>query len=380
MFQTCSQSPYFLTMLMEHLHQLAVYGGISLTAFLIFLLSRDWHKLHKQVLTGILFHFLVLFVVYALLPGQALAISLAPLFILLLYTLGPLIYTYVEAIYHRHLQINTAFYWRMRWAFLALLGMSIIAILPINEALELWLNLGLALLGLVSLWWFTIAAYRRLIHYRKLIRDQYANTEKLELQWLSNWMKGMLLLLFADVLFGLAASVLPQLQHVLHLNVLAYSIFIVYIGYQGIQQDGVFLPASNKESIEPQTSTAPSYPNLGSNAAIKHQIEALEKLLKEKELYRQNDLSLRYLAEAMDLNEKQLSALLNQHLQTNFYEYINRYRVSAVQEAIRRGDAERYTLLAIALDCGFSSKSSFNRIFKQHSGQTPTAFKKGFDT
>ena len=137
-------------MLMEHLHQLAVYGGISLTAFLIFLLSRDWHKLHKQVLTGILFHFLVLFVVYALLPGQALAITLAPLFILLLYTLGPLIYTYVESIYHRHLQINTAFYWRMRWAFLALLGLP----WPLFGIPWPLLGLPLASLGLplASLW------------------------------------------------------------------------------------------------------------------------------------------------------------------------------------------------------------------------------------
>ena len=58
----------------------------------------------------------------------------------------------------------------------------------------------------------------------------------------------------------------------------------------------------------------------------------------------------------------------------NFNDYINAHRVEAVKEAIRNGSSKELTLLAIALDCGFNSKTTFNRAFKKHSGISPKSF------
>lgn len=54
---------------------------------------------------------------------------------------------------------------------------------------------------------------------------------------------------------------------------------------------------------------------------------------------------------------------------------MNGYRVREVQRRIQAGDAERLTMLAIALDAGFASKSTFNLVFKKHTGRTPSDFR-----
>ncbi|MEL6654813.1 MAG: helix-turn-helix domain-containing protein [Bacteroidota bacterium] len=363
-------------MLIEFIYNLSVYGGISLAAFLIFLLARDLRQLNKRILIGILLHFLLLFAAYAFVSAS-IALRLMPIFLVLIYTLGPLVHTYVEAVYDSQLQLDKSFYYRLAPAVLAGIALATIHLAPLSDIIHLGAILSLSIIGLAVLWWYSIKAYRKLRHYRRLLREEYANVETHDLQWLSNWMIGLLLLLVADIILGLAVSVIPALQDYLHLNVLGYAIFIVYIGYQGLAQEGVFLPARlTKPPSKPSTPNEnQSHPSLGSEDEIQHYISSLTKVVQEEELFRQDDLSLRSLAEQLSMTDKQLSTLLNQHLDTSFYAYINQYRVAAFQEALTRGDAEQYTLLAIALECGFSSKSSFNRIFKQHTGLTPTAYK-----
>ena len=363
-------------MLLEFIYNLSVYGGISLSAFLIFLLAKDLQQLNKRILIGILLHFLLLFIVYALVSAS-IALRLLPIFLILLYTLGPLVDTYVLAVYDSQLQLDQAFYQRFLPAASAgtiLVGSSFFSL---SDTTRLSMILLLSVVGLAVLWGYCIKAYLKLKRYRRLLQEEYANTESYELQWLSNWMIGLLLLLVADIVLGLAVSFIPAIQAYLHLNVLGYTIFVVYIGYQGLSQEGVFLPArlasTSSQLNSPHTNQ--SYPSLGTEADIQGYITALEQLIREEELYRQDNLSLRELAERLSITDKQLSTLLNQHLKTSFYAYINQYRVSAFQEALHQGEAEQYTLLAIALDCGFSSKSSFNRIFKQHTGLTPTAYR-----
>lgn len=78
----------------------------------------------------------------------------------------------------------------------------------------------------------------------------------------------------------------------------------------------------------------------------------------------------------MEISNKKLSELLNQHMNTNFYNLINEYRIQEVKEKLNQGESEKYTVMAIAYDCGFQSKASFYRIFKQKVGVSPSEFVK----
>jgi AraC-like DNA-binding protein len=100
----------------------------------------------------------------------------------------------------------------------------------------------------------------------------------------------------------------------------------------------------------------------------------LVELLEGKRIYRNPELQLADLAAGLDLSKKEVSALIRQHTGGNFNELINRYRVGEVQRLIREDRHRSRTLLALALEAGFNSKSTFNRVFKRQTGQTPKQF------
>ena len=88
------------------------------------------------------------------------------------------------------------------------------------------------------------------------------------------------------------------------------------------------------------------------------------------------DLSLAILAGELNITANQLSQVINQKTQTNFFNFINGYRVVAVAAKFKDPAMAHFSILGIAYDCGFRSKSSFNKIFKETTGQTPLEYRK----
>lgn len=104
--------------------------------------------------------------------------------------------------------------------------------------------------------------------------------------------------------------------------------------------------------------------------------ERLQALLEQHRLYKRSKLTLEELARSLDLPSRYVSHLINTYHGANFHQYLNGWRV---QEVIRKmaDPAERHkTLLALALESGFSSKSSFQQVFKLHTGQSPSQYTK----
>ena len=92
--------------------------------------------------------------------------------------------------------------------------------------------------------------------------------------------------------------------------------------------------------------------------------------------YLDGKLSLKKVATDLGISTNYLSQVINENLNKNFFDFVNEYRVEMVKEMIIDPSNKNYTLLAIAYDCGFNSKSSFNSIFKKHTGLTPTEYQK----
>ena len=96
--------------------------------------------------------------------------------------------------------------------------------------------------------------------------------------------------------------------------------------------------------------------------------------------YKDPDLSLSKLATQLHLSTNQLSQVINQFYQKNFYDFINSYRIEEVKLSMINGAVKRHTLLGIALESGFNSKATFNRFFKKYTGITPSQFLKDQNT
>ncbi|MEO0337985.1 MAG: helix-turn-helix domain-containing protein [Bacteroidota bacterium] len=149
-----------------------------------------------------------------------------------------------------------------------------------------------------------------------------------------------------------------------YIVVLLLVVSLVYLAYYGIQQVSQFIPEFLFEVKKKKVITQDF-------AAL---AKRLEQLMKEDKLYRTPNLSLRDLAEKMGTTDKNLSMMLNNHLKVTFYDLVNAYRIEEAKARLLSNDLEKYTVIGIGKMCGFSSKSSFYRVFKSETGLTPRDF------
>ena len=96
----------------------------------------------------------------------------------------------------------------------------------------------------------------------------------------------------------------------------------------------------------------------------------------EEEMYLKPNLTLKMLSEELNTTTNNLSWLLNNIYNVSFYEYINSFRIEKYFEKIASGEHNKVTILAIAMDVGFNSKSTFNRFFKSKTGLSPSQYLK----
>lgn len=153
--------------------------------------------------------------------------------------------------------------------------------------------------------------------------------------------------------------------------------YLFFIGFFGIRQTTGFTNIPVETNFEKTTDSKPNYKNSGLNEEMVDDFfQKLTIHTEENKPYLDENLSLAMLAEQLGLTSNQLSQIINQKTSTNFFNFINSYRVEAVKERLKDPDFAHYSILAIGYDCGFQSKSSFNKIFKQMVGKTPLEFQK----
>jgi AraC-like DNA-binding protein len=113
------------------------------------------------------------------------------------------------------------------------------------------------------------------------------------------------------------------------------------------------------------------------------QIEELSVLvtnyLVDKKPYRNPDYNLQMMADDLTISRHKLSHAINTGQKKNFYKFINEFRVKDAKRMLADPSFDHYSVLGIAMECGFNAKTSFNRIFKEVTGFTPTEFKQTVD-
>jgi AraC-like DNA-binding protein len=105
-------------------------------------------------------------------------------------------------------------------------------------------------------------------------------------------------------------------------------------------------------------------------------VTRLEAYMREAKPYLDGDLTMKDLAVGVGIPSYHLTQILNENLMKNFYDYINEYRVEEVKRHLQDESYRNDTLISIAFDTGFNSKSAFNRIFKKVTNDTPSQFRK----
>ena len=82
----------------------------------------------------------------------------------------------------------------------------------------------------------------------------------------------------------------------------------------------------------------------------------------------------------MSISSHHLSQILNERIRQNFFDFVNSYRIEEAKRKLVEPATKHYSILGIAEEVGFNSKSAFNNAFKKHTNMTPTEFKNAANT
>ncbi len=105
------------------------------------------------------------------------------------------------------------------------------------------------------------------------------------------------------------------------------------------------------------------------------QIKQVKKYVSENEPYLDPSLTVQELSKQVNIPVRDLSILINHHMNKHFFDFINEYRIEKAKEILKDASKSKVTVLEILYEVGFNSKSSFNTAFKKHTNQTPTEFR-----
>lgn len=248
------------------------------------------------------------------------------------------------------------------------------------------------------------------------IQREFSYEERISLNWLRY------------LIYGLAAIwvIIIFFQHDRYIFA-GVVVFVILLGYFGIKQPGIFTQPDNaeqlknkdnhlpafeiaghpdvqsdlvsNEAVDTATDTAPfhvrtagitgselinselparkKYERSGISAAQSLEIQhRLAQIMKMEKLYREPALSLSMLAGKLSVHPNTLSQVINEREGKTFFEYVNVLRVEEFKRLIENPENRQFTMMSLAYDCGFNSKTAFYRNFKNISGQTPSDYLK----
>ncbi|MGB5356883.1 MAG: helix-turn-helix domain-containing protein, partial [Eudoraea sp.] len=218
---------------------------------------------------------------------------------------------------------------------------------------------------------YTILILRLLKKHDLRIRDYFSNLDNKKLLWLKFLAEGILVIAIIACVSLLIENFtllsLPQYGG-LFTNI-SICVFIFILGYYGLRQDFIFKDFNNSflEKVKYSKSSL-------NEEHSRSEFLRLQTYMRMNKPYIEPELNLETLAQELDLHPNNLSQIVNSNTESNFWDYINSYRIEEVKAILVSDEIKSKTLLGIALSSGFSSKSTFNRVFKKHCGITPSEY------
>ena len=233
------------------------------------------------------------------------------------------------------------------------------------------------ILILVQALFYTVLSYITIRKHQRKIQLFSSNTEGINLNWLEYIILVILGVNIIYVVYNLFYD--PK-----SLNFFINAVFLLVIycvGYYSLKQKEIY-PLEEKQrkeliSINDNTDTEEVKRKLIPDEELARIKSQLENMMETCQPYLDSELNLIRLAEMLSVSTHHLSYVINTGFQKNFFQYVNEFRVEYAQKLLKDSQS-KLSILGIAYESGFNSKTSFNTTFKKITGQTPSEFKNKF--
>jgi AraC-like DNA-binding protein len=245
------------------------------------------------------------------------------------------------------------------------------------------------LMGVLSMLVYFLLSLRYYNMYRSLTLQVTSYADRIMFQWIKRFLLAFLLMLIVRLSFFVAGIFINFDYWSSWWQFFLFAVILYYVaitGYSNLTESKIFFrPAllPNQPVILLNPSTSDEVPLLleqemltpaSKDEAVLELSKQIHEEVKTKKLYEDPELSLAQLAAKLGSNAGIVSRAINQGFRLNFNDFINRFRIEAVREAIQAGKYREQTILGLAFDAGFNSKATFNRAFKKFTGMNPKDF------
>ncbi|NOY59848.1 MAG: helix-turn-helix transcriptional regulator [Calditrichaeota bacterium] len=245
------------------------------------------------------------------------------------------------------------------------------ASLPFRLAYSIYLFLSVIIYSVLVL--FLIS------EHQKKLKDEFSYTSQtITLNWLKIVLFIFVITFLSFIITGTSFMFQATDLDPRWFSRIGLTLFAFAVSYFGIKQPTLFksncFPRVEKKSDQRQKNR---YERSGLNEELaKNYSERLQHFMKEGKPYLNPELTIKDVSDHLNISRHYITQVLNETMKKNFYTFINEYRVEEVKKRLVDHQYDHLTFSAIAYECGFNSKSSFNFIFKKSTGMTPSEFKK----
>ena len=330
------------------------------------------------------------------------------------YLVGPCLYFYVKELTSS--KRSTAS--RIQLLHLLPAAISVLSGLPFyfmnaNEKLQMWASMKNPLEGLhispinagllsavLQKVVYLLLSFRLIAAYSARIKQSFSSVEKISLSWLRTLLALFLSLCFFCVfyaLFSASLGISREAHYSFYLVltavtfIMALKVFLqpeIFSRLEAVQRAEVIrtdgdmgpalpmAPAEVADAADSSVSKGKYHKSRLTDERAAEIERQLVKIMEIKKPFLEPELTLTELSDALSVSPHHLSQAINRELNKSFFDFVNEYRVQEAKRLLLSPESCHLSILGIALDAGFNSKSAFYAAFTKHAGMTPSEFRK----
>jgi len=222
------------------------------------------------------------------------------------------------------------------------------------------------------LFYYIYLSLRYYSKYRNYIVSELSIADEVDFRWVRNILYTFTIAITFWFIFDLASMVFDYDYDTVWWGYLFWGITIFYITICGYKDDSHI---NNQIAFDPNKAVVLIEPEVLQEADHNQSIP-LRQIMEQNKSYLKPNLNLNDFAKELRIAPSQLSKILNNEFNQNFNEFVNQFRIHEVVKKLKQEAYSHYSILGIALECGFNSKATFNRVFKIQMGMSPSEYRK----